>query len=198
LARILSRAAAIAALLLIVHSPSAFAHAAFVSGSPGPGDEVVGSPTELVIEFSQDLDPSRTSLEVRDATGATIAKSGELGDGPREFRLALPELAPGVYEVRWTSFSAEDGELARDTYTFSVAAVPSPSPTPSPSPSPSSSPSAAASPSATPVPATPEPSPSAAPGDGAASGDGAVILPILVAALVIAALAVWLLRRRAA
>ena len=195
MARSLPRAAAAAALLLMVYSASAYAHAAFVSGIPGPGDEVSGPPDELVISFSQDLDPSRTSLEVRDATGTSLARGGELGNGPREFRLALPELAPGAYEVRWTSFSAEDGELARDSYTFTVVAAPSPSPSPSPSPTPSTPPS----PSPTPVPATPSSSPSATPvpGDTAAAGDGVVLLPILAASLVIGAIGVWLLRRRA-
>jgi len=198
LARSLLRVAVSAALLLMLYAQSAFAHAAFVSGTPGLGEEVAGSPDVLVIAFSQDLDPSRTSLEVRDASGATLAKGGELGDGPREFRLALPELVPGQYEVRWVSFSAEDGELARDSYTFTVVAAPSESPSPSPSPIPSSSPPSP-SPSPTPLLATPAPSPSVAePPDAApADGDGAVIIPILAASLVIAGLAVWLLRRRA-
>lgn len=195
MARTLSRAAAVAALLLFAHAQSVLAHAAFVSGSPGPGDELVGSPAELVIAFSQDLDPSRTSLEVRDAGGAVVARGGEPGDGPREFRLALPELAPGAYEVRWTSFSAEDGELARDTYTFTVVASPSPSPSATAAPTPTSA-STRSSPTA--VPPTPSSSPSGEPGDAAAGGDGAVILPILAAALVVAAITVWLLRRRSA
>ncbi|MEW5992244.1 MAG: copper resistance CopC family protein [Chloroflexota bacterium] len=203
MARSLTRAASVAALslLLLLHAPPAFAHAAFVSGTPGPGDEVAGSPAELVIQFTQNLDPSRTSLEVRDASGATVAKGGELGDGPREFRLALPELAPGEYTVRWTSFSAEDGELARDSYGFTVVAAASPSPFPSPSPqaSPSSRPSPSATPApASPTPTTPTPSSSPAAGGGAtASSDGLVIVPILAAALVVAGLAVWLFRRRA-
>jgi len=188
-------------LLLLLHASPALAHAALVSASPGPGDEVTGSPDELVAQFNQDLDPSRTSIEVRDASGATIARGGELGAGPREFRLALPDLAPGEYTVRWTSFSAEDGELARDTYTFTVvaAASPSPSPSRSPSPSPSSSAVATAWPSSTPGPATPAPSPSPTAGNTtSASGDGLAIVPILAAALVVAGLAVWLLRRRSA
>lgn len=195
MARPFIRAVICAALLSLLASP-VLAHAELVSATPGPGDEVEGSPTELVATFNQDLDPTRTSLEVRDASGATVARGGELGDGPRKFRLALPELAPGEHEVRWTSFSAEDGELARDSYTFTVVAAPSPSP--SPSPLPSTSPMPSSPPSPTPIADTPAPSPSAAPGgDAAAGGDGLTILPILAAAAVIGGLAVWLLRRRA-
>jgi len=191
-------------LLLLIEAPAASAHAAFVSGTPGPNDEVVGSPSALVVNFSQNLDVARTSLEVRDAAGATVARGGELGDGRRQFRLALPVLGPGGYEVRWTSFSAEDGELARGTYMFTVVAAPSPSPTPSPTAtalapaSPPATPVASASPS--PSAMAKSPAPSSTPGAGSAAsidGDGMVILPILAAALIVASLAVWLLRRRA-
>jgi len=188
------RALVSAALLSLLAGP-VLAHAELVSATPGPGDEIEGSPSELVATFNQDLDPSRTSLEVRDGSGSTVARGGELGDGPREFRLVLPELAPGEYQVRWTSFSAEDGELARDSYKFTVVAAPSPSPSPTPSPSPSTSPS----PSPTPINATPSLLPSAtpAPDATAASGDGLVLLPILAASFVVGAIVVWLLRRRA-
>lgn len=176
------------------------AHAALESAFPGPGDEVAGSPDELVLRFSQDLDPSRTSIELRDAAGASVARGGELGEGPRELRLPVPDLPPGEYEVRWTSFSAEDGELARDAYTFTVVAAASPSP------SPTASATAAPSPSDTPGPtfaaATPAvPSPSAiAPGGNASdSADvGGALVPIVAALLVVGAVALWLARRRVA
>jgi methionine-rich copper-binding protein CopC len=163
----------VAALLLLLNTAPALAHAEFVSGAPGPGDEVVASPVELVIEFSQDLDPSRTSLEVRDASGVTVARGGEVGDGPREFRLALPELAPGAYEVRWTSFSAEDGELARGSYDFTLVAAPSPS-----------------------ISATP--SPTTVPDGASPRGADAVLIPIVVALLAVGAIGIWLVRRKSA
>lgn len=177
---------------------SALAHAELESATPGPNDEVAGSPPELVTEFSQNLDPSRTVLEVRDAAGARIARGGEPGDGEREFRLALPELAPGEYEVRWTSFSSEDGELARDSYTFTVLHDPSPTPSAAPSPSdrPSSTPSAAPTPTPT-VVIAPTPQPTTEPGPPAASTSILdTVVPIAATALVVALVAVWLMRRR--
>lgn len=195
MARTLPRAATVAALFLILLPGPAFAHAAFVSGTPGPGDDVSGSLAELVIEFSQDLDPSRTSLEIRDASGASVARGGELGVGPREFRLAVPQLVPGKYEVRWTSFSAEDGELARGSYAFTVVAAASLSPSLSPSPTPSLSPSL----SPTPVRAPSAPSPTAGPSvdDTSTTDDGAVLIPVVVALLIVGGIGFWLVRRRA-
>ncbi len=196
--RRLAASLVLAAVALLAVPALALAHAEFVSSTPAPGATVEGPPAEVVIEFSQDLDPSRTSIEVRDASGTTVASGGELGAGPREFRLALPELAPGAYEVRWTSFSAEDSELARDTFTFTVAAAPSPSP--SAAASAQTSPSAEASPSPSPEPsaaASPSQGPS---GGGTGSGDTgldiATLLPIAAALVVVVALGAWFVRTR--
>ncbi len=194
------RALLCAALLSLIASP-VLAHAELVSAAPGLGDQVEGSPAKLVTTFSQNLNVSRTSREVRDASGSTVAKGGELGASPREFRLALPELAPGKYQVRWTSFSSEDGELARGSYTFTVVAAPSPSPSPSPSPLPSPTPTQSTSPSASlaPItPATPSPAPSAipAPSDASGGGGGAVLILIGAALAVVGGIGIWLVRRR--
>ena len=182
--------AAVVGALLLLSPQAALGHAELDTATPGPGDEVVGSPAEIVATFTQDLDMSRTTMEVRDASGATVAEGPERGDGPRTLRLALPVLAPGLYEVRWTSFSAEDSELERGRYSFTVLPAPSPTPAPTGVPTIAATPAAsiaAPSPGATPV-ATAAPTPS----DG---GVGA-LLPIGIAAVVLIAIGAWLLRRR--
>lgn len=198
MARPLLRALACAALLSAIAS-SAIAHSALVSATPGPGDRVVGSPTELVARFSQDLDPSKTSLELRDASGASIVRGGEAGEGPREFRLALPELAPGEYEVRWTSYSTEDNEIGRDSYTFEVVAAPSPSPsisaTPPPSAPPSVAPSASPSPSPSPQATSASPEPSSGQGGPGSGMDASVLIPIVVALGAVGVLGLRMFRR---
>jgi methionine-rich copper-binding protein CopC len=168
----LARAVLGASLLLLLPLATALGHAELDTASPGPGDSIAGSPPELVARFTQDLRPDRTSLELRDPTGQTIAKGGKDPDRPRVQRMALPSLAPGQYEVRWVSFSAEDGELARGKYRFTVVDVPAtPSPAPmSPAPcptvppdvSPATSVPPGASPWASPPPATSQ-TPSASP-----------------------------------
>ena len=188
--RTLRRSILFALALAVLLAPAAMAHSELKSATPGPDDKVVGSPTELVAQFSQNLDSSRTTLEVRDAAGTRVARGGEPGDGKREFRLALPELAPGQYEVRWTTYSSEDQELGRGSYTFTVL----PSPTPSPSARPSAT--STTSPTATPTIApTAQPSGVPAPPTTGASGLDTV-LPIAATALVVAIAMVWLLRRR--
>lgn len=206
-------AALLAVALLSLSALPAIAHAELVSASPGPDEVVIGSPDELVAEFDQDLNPSRTSFRVRDDTRAIVAEGGQPGESPREWQLDLPELAPGEYLVQYTSFSAEDGEIHRGDYSFTVEeAVASPTPPPLPSPTtrataaasvaPSASPNPAASstPAASPTPsisASPSAVPSAGPGtDGGTSFDTSIVLPILVVLAVVAGLGLWLMRRR--
>lgn len=194
MSRFIAHALACATLFLVMASP-ALAHSALLSASPGPNDEVVGSPTEVVARFSQDLDMSRTSMSVSNSAGTVVAEGAELGNGPRELRLALPELPAGEYVVDYTTFSSEDGELHRGDYTFTILPAPSPSPKPSPTPTPSAS----ASPSAS-AALTPSPSPTASPSTGPTSenDEGGAVVAILLALIVVGAFGIWLLRRRAA
>lgn len=188
--------ALVCAALLSSLASTVLGHSALESATPGPGDRVTGSPTVLVAQFSQNLDPTRTSLEVRDASGARIVRGGEPGKSPREFRLDLPELLPGEYEVRWTSYSTEDSEVGRDSYTFEVIPSPTPSPTPTAtrSAAPAPSTSQAPTPSPTPAPSTASASPDQ--GSGLPSGvDGSVAIPIVVALAAVGAFGLWAFRR---
>lgn len=134
-------------------------HAELLSATPGPGEAIAAVPPQLVARFSQDLRADRTSIELRDSEGRVIARGGKDPARSRVQRMDLPELAAGDYEVRWVTFSAQDGELGRGRYRF-VVMEPAGSPVPSPSPEPAPCPSS--------VPGIlPGSSPSPSPGDGA-------------------------------
>ena len=186
----------VAASLLLVLAPSAvLAHAELDTISPA--DKSSGpSPTEIVGTFVQNLDPSKSSFALVDSTGTVVAKGGQVAsDDVRKMTLILTgPLAPGAYEIRWTTVSTEDGELARGTTTFTVvAASPSPSVAPSAPASQSAAPSEAASPSAAPV-ASPSPSPSGGGGTPTSASDA--VIPVIAALVILAALGLWLLRSR--
>jgi methionine-rich copper-binding protein CopC len=169
---------------------SASAHSEFVSSTPADGDTVSGTPTEIVLTFSAALDPKKSSIILKDASGAQLAKAGVDPAKNTVMRMTPPTLDPGAYEIDWTSV-ATDGDLLRGKVEFTVEA-PTPSPTPAATAEPSVAASAVASPSPSP---TPSPAPSAAPAPASGSGTD-VILPVIVAIVVIAGLGARLLRRR--
>jgi copper resistance protein C len=172
------------------------AHAELETVTPADGATVAVLPTEIVMTFSEDLDPAKSSIVVAEVGNPPVASGGEVSASDlKRMTLALPELVAGEYEIRWTSASAEDGDLERGTTHFTYAP---PNPTESdilPTPTPSASPSATPRPSAQPSPsASAAPSPSAAGTPTASTSD--VLIPIVVAVVLIAALGVWLLRGR--
>jgi methionine-rich copper-binding protein CopC len=194
LARVLMFAAMTAILLLIPVTVAA--HAELDVPTPKDGATVEGTPPEVSGTYVQKINPDGSSMVLRDSGNKVVARGGpDPNDVKRMAITDLPELAPGTYTVQWTTVSAEDGELARGTWSFTVAvALKTPG---TPAPTTTASASAAATASATPAPTVaPSPSPSPAPTDqGNASGSD-VILPIIVGLAVVLAAAWFLLSRR--
>jgi hypothetical protein len=193
--------AALLTLLALVLAPGvALAHAELESSSPADGAVLAVAPAEITGDFSAAVDPARSSMELRGPDGAVLATGGVPGDGPatRMTIAGLPELAPGAYEVRWTTVTADDNGVERGTFAFAVAAA-----TPSPSPSPSLSPTAAttgtseaptvAPPTPTATPVQTDPTASAPPPD-AATGD--LLLPLAVLGAILLGGGAWLALRR--
>lgn len=173
---------------------AASGHSELDTASPTDGSTVVGTPDEIVMTFTEPLTPSKSSITLKVAGGADLAKGGVDPADDLVMRLTPPTLEPGAYEIDWVT-SAPDGDIERGTVKFTVTA-PTPSPTVEPTATPSEAPSTAptAAPSASPVP-TPSPAASASGTPTSASGTD-VILPVVVAIVMIAVLGGWLLRGR--
>lgn len=172
------------------------AHAQLDVATPAGGTTVAGTPAEVSGTFTQDMKPDASSLQLLDANGKVIATGGVDPSNVRRMVIAdLPDLPPGAYEVRWTTVSAEDDELARGTWSFTVALAPTPSPTAVATATPSAAVTAAPTSVPTPTPsAAPTPVPSAS---GNTTGSGSeVLLPIIVALVILGAGAAYLLSRR--
>ena len=114
-----------ALVLLSALAPGAvLAHAELDTVDPADASTVEVAPTEIVMTFTQDLDPSQSSIVVVTG-GSEVASGGEFDPAdPRRMTLALPSLEPGAYEVRWTTLSAEDNELARGVTSFTFTPPP--------------------------------------------------------------------------
>jgi copper resistance protein C len=183
-------AAAVTLAALVVPSV-VLAHAELDTMTPANGSTVDVAPTEIVATFTEELDPGKSSIVVLNVGGAQIATGGTVAaDDKKKMTLALPALEPGAYQVRWTSTSAEDGDIARGTTGFTYAPAATPSPTPSAAATRSVAPSAVvtASPSIAPSPS----------GDTTPTSTSTtdLIIPIVVAVILIAGLGYWLLRGR--
>jgi methionine-rich copper-binding protein CopC len=194
------RLATVTAIALLLLLPAGvLAHAELDVPTPADGATVEGTPDTVEGTFTQDMRSEGSSLQLRDAAGTLVGEGGVDEADPRRMAIdSVPELAPGEYEVRWTTFSAEDGEgPIRGTWTFTVTAAPTPEPTPEPTATAAASAEPSATPEPTPGPTVaPTPSPSDD-GDGdPAATEGDVLLPILAALAIVAVAGVLLMRRR--
>lgn len=187
-------ASLIAAFVILAVPGSALAHAELQRSIPDNGETVTDPVTVVTGTYSQDL-AANSKLLVKDASGATVA-TGTVDPGNVRRMVARPDapLGNGTYEVQSTSVSADDGDIERVQWTFTVAVAASPSPTEVPSVSAgTSSPEATQSvvPSAS---STEAPSPSPAPGDSTSDSSN-VILPIIAALAIVAIGGAYLLNR---
>lgn len=110
----------------------ALAHAEPDTVSPGAGAVLVQPPSEVVIEFSQEVVRGEESgIDVFDEAGQEITVVDAVVDNGNRRRMSvlLPAtLQPGVYTVRWRTLSAEDGDTASGEFqfTYDPAATPDP------------------------------------------------------------------------
>jgi methionine-rich copper-binding protein CopC len=183
------------AILLTIAPSSALGHAELDTASPADKATVTGSPPEIVFTFTEAVDPTKSSLKLVDGSGAVVADGSTVdASDAKKMHLVVPTQPPATYTVRWTTASAVDGDIAHGTTTFTIVAA-SPSPTAAPSASPTPAASAAASPS-TPA-ASPSPSPSGGASTPPSTSASDAVIAVIGALIVLAALALWLLRSRA-
>ena len=192
-------AAVTAALLTVMLVPGlALAHADLDTPTPADKSTVTTPVTEVAGTFTQRVKAGGSKLVVKLVGGATVAEGGlDPDDNKRMVATPATPLGSGSYLVEWTTISRDDDELARGTWTFTVAVAPTPSPTPvaTAAPTASGAPSTAPTAATTPAPsAAPTPLPSAD-GGTAGSGDDAII-PIIVGVIVLGAGAGYLFSRR--
>jgi methionine-rich copper-binding protein CopC len=188
-------AAVVIACLAALAAPAAVrGHAELKTATPAAGSAQTKPVTQVAGVYTDSMKKDGSSIELLDASGASVAKGGlDPADDTRMVANLTAPLPAGAYTVKWTSV-ATDGDLLRGEWTFMVAAAASASPSaapPSAAPSPTLVASAAASVAASPTAA---PSPS---GDvSATSGSTDVLLPVIVALILLGGGAAYLLNRR--
>jgi copper transport protein len=98
------------------------AHSLVVRSDPPAGTALLQLPAAVTITFSEEPEPSQSSILVVDGTGATVSR-GQSRPAPRSpFQMTVPlnPLLNGVYTVRWKTVSKDDGHSSSGTFTFGV------------------------------------------------------------------------------
>ncbi len=115
-------ALAVAGVLMLLPTGVAFAHANLVRSNPERGAVLAQPPKTITLEFSENLDPQLSQVQLLDAHGTVVAAGPGVIDGanPRVMRLDLPKLDDGSYSEVWQTHSAADGHFANGTVSFSV------------------------------------------------------------------------------
>jgi len=139
-----------------------YAHSAYARSEPGAGAVVATAPTQVVIWFAQDMfrRAGENGITVLGPDGAAVqVGDAAINDDDRRV-LTVPlagGLAPGVYTVNWHTLSAEDGDPAEGSFTFTFDPAAAVTSTPmqaeaTPTDLPGATATVAAVPSATPAP----------------------------------------------
>src|SRR3974377_331807 len=93
-------------LLTLTAGSAAKAHAFLDHAEPRVGSTVPTAPRELVLVYTQNLEPAFSSVEVSDDKGARV-DLGKPSISASTMRVGLKQLPPGTYRVRWHVLSVD-------------------------------------------------------------------------------------------
>lgn len=173
---------AVLAAVLVALTPSApaWAHNQLRTASPARGANIPASPTQVVLEFAEPLDPTFTTIVVTDASTRRIPTTEPAVSGARGTVTLTQPLGNGTYTVAYRVVST-DGHPVQGSYPFTVSAP------------------GAVTPS-TAAPSRDAPQSSASPQIAAAAdtgdADGGTVATVAVVLILLAAGGGYLLRRR--
>ena len=106
-------------LFLIALAPiPARAHAFLDHASPLVGSTVPAAPHEVVMTFTQNLEPAFSTAQVTDSSGARVDQ-GKAQVSGNTMTVGLKALGPGSYKVHWHALSV-DTHSTEGAFTFHV------------------------------------------------------------------------------
>jgi methionine-rich copper-binding protein CopC len=111
----------VSATLLLAGAVQAFAHAELKQATPSIGSTVSTAPGEVALNFSEELEPSFSTVVVRDSGGRRVDKDEVQVDNANRsvMRVSLESLTPGIYIVEWRVVTA-DTHHTEGTFKFRV------------------------------------------------------------------------------
>jgi methionine-rich copper-binding protein CopC len=106
-------------LLLVALAPvAAQAHAFLDHASPLVGSTVPAAPHEVVLTFTQNLEPAFSTAQITDSSGARVDQ-GKAQVSGNTMTVGLKALGPGSYKVHWHALSV-DTHSTEGAFTFHV------------------------------------------------------------------------------
>ena len=111
----------LAVLALLAGGDTAFAHALLRHAQPPAGATVKAAPEELLLVFSEAVEPAFTDVTVTDQSGARV-DSGTVHTDPNDathLLVGVHRLVPGTYKVVWRVTSI-DTHKTEGNYQFTV------------------------------------------------------------------------------
>jgi len=105
-------------LLAALGIGAAYAHAALDHATPVAGSTVATAPHEVMLTFTQNLEPAFSTVQVTDSKGARVDQGKPQISGAT-MRVALKPLVPGSYRVHWHAVSADTHSTQGD-FSFTV------------------------------------------------------------------------------
>jgi copper transport protein len=114
-----------AAFVLAGASPAA-SHAVLERSIPAANAAVASPPSEVVLSFTEPVDPAFSTVRITDNAGGSIPATVTASADGRGLTAAVGPLPRGVYVVRWRVLSSYDGHTSSGFFLFGVGqSVPS-------------------------------------------------------------------------
>jgi len=99
----------------------ASAHAFLKTATPPVGSTLRAAPTQVVIDYTEGVEPKFSLIEVQDASGACV-DTGSVQTAPtdnKQLMVELKALTPGSYKVTW-HVTAVDTHKTEGSYSFTL------------------------------------------------------------------------------
>ena len=108
------------ALAMFTSTP-ALAHAHLIGSTPAANAKLAETPAEVVIDFSESIEPKFSAIEVDDAKGARVDKDDvHIAPGnAKRLAISVNPLAAGLYKVVW-HVTSTDTHKTKGSFSFSV------------------------------------------------------------------------------
>ena len=108
-------------LLMSVAPSGAGAHAFLDRAAPAVGSAIHGSPAQVRLWFTEELEPAFSTLKVLGPDEKQVDKRDKQIDPANRalIQVSVPQLAPGRYRVVWRALSV-DTHVTEGDFTFDV------------------------------------------------------------------------------